>query len=411
MKKTDNTKPQHTSQDFPVVGIGASAGGLDAFRKLLSEVPPDSGMAYVIVQHLSPDYDSNLTEILDQVTQIPVHEIINDINLAPNNIYVIPENSILTTNDGVLKLASRERFAKRNMAIDVFFESLAEVHKTFAIGVVLSGTAFDGTMGLKKIKEVGGVTIAQDPDSAAYKGMPQSAIDSDAVDYILPPEKIPAQLLKIYNTFESNHAYVDESESIPKDDDDVLRQIIKIIHQKTGNDFIHYKQPTIRRRIARRMVITKKEEMRDYLNFLRNDKAEQDLLFNDFLIPVSYFFRDDKVFEMLKEIVFPSSLPTLRIKLFVSGLQVVQPGKKPIRLQSASMNSFPEKTWKILRCRYSHRMFPKNQSQKRVRPCIRPRMCSRFQRVAAPIISPKGRAISKSIKSSATCAFLPCIIL
>jgi len=311
MKKTDNTKPQHTSQDFPVVGIGASAGGLDAFRKLLSEVPPDSGMAYVIVQHLSPDYDSNLTEILDQVTQIPVHEIINDINLAPNNIYVIPENSILTTNDGVLKLASRERFAKRNMAIDVFFESLAEVHKTFAIGVVLSGTAFDGTMGLKKIKEVGGVTIAQDPDSAAYKGMPQSAIDSDAVDYILPPEKIPAQLLKIYNTFESNHAYVDESESIPKDDDDVLRQIIKIIHQKTGNDFIHYKQPTIRRRIARRMVITKKEEMRDYLNFLRNDKAEQDLLFNDFLIPVSYFFRDDKVFEMLKEIVFPQLLTRL----------------------------------------------------------------------------------------------------
>lgn len=305
MKHSDPEKPDHTAQNFPVVGIGASAGGLDAFKKLIREIPEHSGMAYVIVQHLSPDHDSNLTEILGQVTKIPVHEIINDINLAPNNIYVIPENSILTTEDGVLKLASRERYSKRNMAIDVFFESLAEVHKTFAIGVVLSGTAFDGTMGLKRIKEVGGATIAQDPDSAAYKSMPQSAIDADAVDYVLAPEKIPAQLLQIYNTYESNYAYAEEEENIPKDEEEILRQIIKIVYQKTGNDFIQYKQPTIRRRIARRMVITKKDSINDYLNLLRNDKAEQDQLFNDFLIPVSYFFRDPKIFESLKEVIFP----------------------------------------------------------------------------------------------------------
>ncbi|HEX8577212.1 MAG TPA: CheR family methyltransferase, partial [Flavobacterium sp.] len=303
----DNSKTKNipdTPQNFPVVGIGASAGGLDAFKKLLGKIPENIGMAYVIVQHLSPDYSSNLSEILSNFTKIPVNEIINDINLAPNNIYIIPENSFVTAEDGVLKLTPRTRNDKVNTAIDIFMSSLAEVHKSFAIGIILSGTAYDGTIGLKRIKELGGATIAQDPESATFKSMPQSAIDSDAADYILKPEDIPLQLMHIRNTYETNYGYVEE-EHIPKTEEEILKQIIRQIQTKTGHDFSQYKQPTIRRRIARRMIVTKRQTLTDYFNMLRNDKNEQLLLFNDFLIPVSHFFRDAKAFEALSETILP----------------------------------------------------------------------------------------------------------
>jgi two-component system CheB/CheR fusion protein len=304
MKSSETKQAPKSDTHFPIVGIGASAGGLDPFKKLLKEIPADSGMAYVIVQHLSPDYDSNLTEILAQHTKIPVHEIINEIHLLPNHVYVIPENNNLITVDGVLKLEKRTRATKLNRVIDVFFESLAEVHGSFAIGVVLSGTAFDGTMGLKRIKEHGGATIAQDPETAAFKSMPQSAIDADAVDYMLAPEQIPSKLIEINNSYQTSHAYSEE-EHIPQDEEEILHQITNLIFLRTGNDFRHYKQPTIRRRVARRMVITRKENLKGYYNFLRNDKLEQDALFNDFLIPVTYFFRDDTIFEKLTGEVFP----------------------------------------------------------------------------------------------------------
>jgi two-component system CheB/CheR fusion protein len=300
----DKKNPQKTVQDFPVVGIGASAGGLDVFKKLLSVIPENSGMAYVIVQHLSPDFPSSLPEILCKFTQIPVHEIIHDINLAPNHIYIIPENNTLITQDGVLKLKQRTRNEKRNNSIDIFFESLAQVYKTFAIGVVLSGTAFDGTLGFKKIKEMGGATIVQDPETAAFKGMPQSAIDSDVVDFILTPEKIPAQLLEIRKSYLTKHAHT-EKEHIPKNQEEILYQILNLIFLRTGNDFRQYKQPTLRRRIARRMVMVQKETLEDYYNFSRNNKREQDFLFNDLLIPVTYFFRDQEAFDGLTKIAFP----------------------------------------------------------------------------------------------------------
>jgi len=305
MKLSSQTEtPKKTVQNFPVVGIGASAGGLDAFRKLIQAIPKDSGMAYVIVQHLSPDHPSNLPDILSKTAQIPVHEIINDINLAPDHIYIIPENNNLVTEDGVLKLHNRTRGEKKNNSIDIFFESLAYVHKSFAIGVILSGTAFDGTFGLKKIKELGGITIAQDPETASFKGMPQSAIDSDMVDYVLAPERIPEQLVQIRKSYDTNHGYTEE-EHIPKNEEEILHQILNLVLLRTGNDFNHYKKPTIRRRIARRMVVARKESLEDYFNLLRNDKTEQDSLFNDFLIPVTYFFRDSKFFESLPEIAFP----------------------------------------------------------------------------------------------------------
>jgi two-component system CheB/CheR fusion protein len=321
MSKPAKKQPQKTEQNFPIVGIGASAGGLDAFKKLLSAVSLDSGMAYVIVQHLSRDYDSNLTEILTQCTKLPVYEIINDINLAPNCVYIIPENTNLITVDGVLKLDKRSRNAKKNESIDIFFRSLAEVHKSFSIGVILSGTAFDGTAGLKRIKEEGGATIAQDPETAAFKGMPQNAIDADTADFILAPEDIPAQLLKIHDSYETNFGYSDQ-EHIPQDEEEVLNQIVNVVFLRSGNDFRHYKQPTIRRRIARRMVLLRKETLQDYYNVLRIDKPEQDLLFNDFLIPVTYFFRDLHFFETLPEEVFPQLVQNAvnnNLRIWVAG--------------------------------------------------------------------------------------------
>ncbi|MEO7976032.1 CheR family methyltransferase [Flavobacterium sp.] len=321
MNFPEKNNPPKKAQNFPVVGIGASAGGLDAFKKMLTAIPEDSEMAYVVVQHLSPDYPSNLPEILAQHTILPVHEIINDINLAPNHVYIIPENTLVITHDGVLKLKQRTRSERRNNSIDIFFESLAEVHKTFAIGIILSGTAFDGTAGLKKIKELGGATIAQDPETAAFKGMPQNAIEAEVIDYIVAPENIPSRLLEIQKSYITNYAYTEE-EHIPKNEEGIIFQIINLIFLRTGNDFRNYKQPTIRRRIARRMVILRKDTIEDYYNFLNNDKNEQDSLFNDLLIPVTYFFRDEKSFESLPKIVFPLILQNISnntLRIWVAG--------------------------------------------------------------------------------------------
>ena len=196
MKKRDQKVIKSTNL-FPVVGIGASAGGLDAFKKLLKAIPEDSGMAYVLVQHLDPHHESMLPELLQKVTKIPVLEISDEIEVVPDHIYVIPSNKIMIANDGVLQLTPRPSVAKNklNLPIDLFFKSLAEVHQTQAIGVVLSGTASDGTAGLKSIKDNGGITFAQDQESAAYNSMPLSAVEAGVVDFVLPPEQIPLKLL------------------------------------------------------------------------------------------------------------------------------------------------------------------------------------------------------------------------
>ena len=304
IKNKTKMQPPAAVQNFPIVGIGASAGGLDAFKRLLKAIPESSGMAYVLVQHLDPSHESILPEILQRFTKIPVFEITEDIHIAPDHIYIIPSNKILTSTDGVLKLTPREKKIL-NFSIDIFFTSLADVHKEFAVGVVLSGTGSDGTLGLKAIKEHGGISIAQDSESAAYDSMPQSAVKAGVVDFILPPEKIPAQLLQINSAYKANHFYKGE-ERLPKDDEYIFKQILLLLRQRSGVDFTYYKQPTLHRRIARRITIVKKKNLADYLEFLRTDKAEQDALFQDVLIPVTSFFRDPKTFEALTETVFPA---------------------------------------------------------------------------------------------------------
>jgi two-component system, chemotaxis family, CheB/CheR fusion protein len=308
-------------KQFPVVGIGASAGGLEAFKKLLKEIPEYSGMAYILVQHLNPSHESLLPEILHKVTKIPVSEISNEIALEPNHIYVMPSNKILEVKNGRLGLSPRPEKSKteRNLLIDVLFTSLAQVHQSFAIGVVLSGTASDGTLGLKAIKDHGGITIAQDEDSAEYEGMPNSAIQAGVVDFILPPDKIPAKLVELAKIIITTAPQLQN----PPIDDDVIRHIISLLRIRKGTDFTYYKQTTIRRRILRRMAINKCKGTSEYLDFLRANTQEQDILCHDFLIPVTSFFRDPKSYENLYNTIFPlilkNKLAGESIRVWVAG--------------------------------------------------------------------------------------------
>lgn len=295
---------ENSSQYFPITAIAGSAGGLDVLNVIISQIPTNSDMAYVIIQQLSSNQQTNLTELISKSAKIPVIEIISTINFQPNHIYVIPANNYLNAEKGILEMHTIKRIDKITNSIDISFEAIAQVYKSFATGILLSGTSFEGTHGLKKIKEFGGVTIVQNPESSVYKTMSQNAIDADVVDFILAPENISTQLTNIRKSYLSNHAYSEE-EDIPKKEEEVLKQILNLILQKTGNDFFHYKKPTIRRRIARRIVVLKKETISDYYNILRHDKNEQELLFNDLLIPVTYFFRDEDSFESLSKIVLP----------------------------------------------------------------------------------------------------------
>ncbi len=301
-----NTKPTTvlSSNLFPVVGIGASAGGLGAFKKLLKAIPENSGMAYVLVQHLDPNHESLLPDLLQKVTDIPVLEITDDMRVEPNHIYVIPSNKMMVANDGVLQLTMRPLKNKneRNLPIDLFFTSLAEVHQSHAIGVVLSGTASDGTFGLKAIKEHGGLTFAQDEKSAAYDSMPNSAVQAGVVDFILPPEKIPNKILELIKSM-NGQGHDDQPLNDP--DEDTFRQIISLLRVRKGTDFTYYKKSTIHRRILRRMALSKTDGLSEYLKYLRENKTEQDVLYQDMLIPVTSFFRDPKSFDNLSKIVFP----------------------------------------------------------------------------------------------------------
>ncbi len=324
-----NSNPKNlilSTNQFPVIGIGASAGGLDAFKKLIKAIPEDSGMAYVLVQHLDPKHESMLPEILQKVTNVPVLEIRDDIKVLPDHIYILPSNKMLIANDGVLELSPRvTKKNERNLPIDLFFKSLAEVHQAHAIGVVLSGTGSDGTLGLKAIKDHGGLTFAQDQESAAYDSMPHSAVMAEVVDFILPPEQVPQKLMELKaNIFITE----DDPQKVSKEYNDLIQQILILLRIRKGTDFTYYKQSTIRRRIFRRMAICKIGVHTEYIQLLKDNKTEQDILYQDLLIPVTAFFRDHKNFDNLCESVFPqlvkSKTANEPIRVWVAGCSTGQ---------------------------------------------------------------------------------------
>ncbi len=307
---------------FPIVGIGASAGGFEAFRELMQALPNDTGMAFVLVQHLDPGHESMLTRLLSKATPMPVSEVQDGMEVEPNHVYVIPPNTTMTIREGVLHLMARAKPTTRHMPVDSFLRSLAEDQGSSAIGVILSGTASDGTLGLQAIKAEGGITFAQDEKSAKYDGMPRSAIVTGCVDFIMPPKGIAKELAHI-----GRHPYlgiahpVTVSEPPPREDH--LRAIFRLVRQATGVDFTHYKYNTIKRRIARRMLFLKIEDPRQYVKYLRGNRAELEALYQDILIHVTSFFREPECFQALKDDVFPKIMSDRRprdpVRIWVPG--------------------------------------------------------------------------------------------
>jgi two-component system CheB/CheR fusion protein len=292
---------------FSIVGIGASAGGLEAFTQMLGALPVDTGMAFVLVPHLAPNYASQMAEILGRATALRVTEAGDGLRVEPNRVYVIPPDRNMILAKGVLQLLPREKTPNQYRPIDFFFRSLAEDQGDRAIGVILSGTASDGTLGLQEIKAEGGITFAQD-DTAQETSMPQSAVASGCVDFVLPPAGIADEIARI-----ARHPHVAQDRPDPgkpdadKPDagDPERSQILETVRKVTGVDFTHYKTSTLYRRISRRMVLCKIEGLRDYARFLRKNPGEAEALYQDFLIHVTRFFRDLETFEALKATVLP----------------------------------------------------------------------------------------------------------
>jgi two-component system CheB/CheR fusion protein len=299
-------KPASPSADiFPIVGIGASAGGLEAFTSLLTHLPRNPGMAFVLVQHLDPKRDSMLTEILTRSSQMPIHEVRDRMPVRVDEAYVIPANADIAVVDGSFRVSRRNGKQDRFMPIDSFFRSLAQRYRSRAIGIVLSGTLSDGALGLRAIKAEGGVTFAQDERSAKFPEMPRAAIAAGSVDFIYPPEKIASELVQM-----GKHPYIRPAPQAPEAEPRIEgpdhQRILALLRTATGVDFSGYRQTTVKRRIARRMALRRVESLRKYYELLRKEPAEVHALHEDILITVTAFFRDPDVFQSLKKSVFPS---------------------------------------------------------------------------------------------------------
>lgn len=287
---------------FPIVGIGASAGGLEAFGQLLRGLPPDTGMAFVLVQHLDPQHESLLTELLTNATAMPLVTIQDGMEVQPDRVYVLPPNRTVVVDDGRFTLKARP--PGLHLPVDIFFESLASMQGGRAIGVVLSGNASDGSQGLRAIKGECGITFAQDEITALFGGMPRNAVATGVVDFVLPPADIGRELgLLSKNPFLFPPVETQpQSEELPDGDGD-LKRILRMLHAATRVDFSHYKINTVRRRISRRMMVVRAESLHDYLRYIEGHPAEIRELYKDLLISVTSFFRDPESFEGLAKLL------------------------------------------------------------------------------------------------------------
>ena len=290
---------------FPIVGIGASAGGLAAFEAFFSAMPADidPGMAFVLVQHLAPDHKSILTELVKRYTRMRVYEVEDGMKVLPNCAYIIPPNRDMAFLNGSLQLLEQVSPRGQRLPIDFFFRSLAQDQRERAIGVVLSGTGSDGTLGVRAIKGEGGMVIAQDPASTEYDGMPRSAIGTGLVDFVLPPAEMPAHLIA-YAAHAFGKPFLHGAVPAPKAES-VLKKIFVLLRAQTGHDFSLYKASTVNRRIERRMAIHQIGTTGDYLRYLQQNPDEVAALFRDLLIGVTNFFRDPEAFKVLEEKIIP----------------------------------------------------------------------------------------------------------
>ena len=308
-------------QNFCVVGIGASAGGLEALEQFFNNTPPDTGLAFVVVQHLDPEHRSMMVDLLKRYTAMKVFQAEDGMRIKPNCVYVIPPNKFLSILHGALQLIEPDPSYGFRGPIDFFLRSLAEDREEKAISIILSGTGSDGALGIKAVKGAGGMTLVQAPHSAKYDNMPASAIATGCADHILPPEKMPRELIKYIQ-----HPYILKTSKIDSVEPkalDYLEKIFLLLRSHTGHDFTYYKRNTITRRIERRMAVHQITKLGDYVRYLQQNKTEVGALFKEILIGVTSFFRDPEAFEALKKKVvsrvFEEKTMDMPVRVWVAG--------------------------------------------------------------------------------------------
>lgn len=326
MKRKEQPEPPAslTKAEY-IVGIGASAGGLEALQEFFKAVPIDSGIGFVVIQHLSPDYKSLMDELLARHTKLSIKKASDNMPVEANTIYLIPPRKNLSVFHGKLLLEDQGNRSGLILPIDIFFRSLAKDLGKKAIGIVLSGTGSDGTLGTRAIKEAGGMVMAQDEQSAKFDGMPRSTISTGLVDYILPPGKMPEELINFIK-----HPFVDhakQEETILSSDEDSFTKVMMILRDYCGIDFSYYKENTIIRRLERRLSINRFEKLDDYLRFLSESDKEKDILYRELLIGVTRFFRDEAAFQVVKDSILP---------------KILESGKKQLRIWSVACSTGEE---------------------------------------------------------------------
>ena len=307
--KTKKTKPVVLSLEknpgkFPIIGIGASAGGLEALEQLLGNVPENSGMAYVVIQHLDPTQKGMLPELLQRISRMKVYQVEDRMKVQPNCVYVIPPNKSMSILKGVLYLFEPIEARGMRLPIDFFLRSLADDQKKFAIGIILSGMGSDGSIGIGAIKEKNGIVMVQEPETAKFDSMPRNAINSGLVDVVAPPHEIHLKSIE----FLKHVPVVKADRNVGKKNKSALEKIIILLRTHTGNDFSLYKKNTVYRRIERRMGVHKIDKINSYVHFLQENPKEVHILFKELMIGVTNFFRDPLVWEKLKETIIPAKV-------------------------------------------------------------------------------------------------------
>jgi two-component system CheB/CheR fusion protein len=337
LKNQDAKNRQSTAEDPHgqiVVGIGASAGGLEAIQEFFRAMPIDSGLAFVVIQHLSPDYRSLMDELLARYTRMRILKAEESMPVEPDTIYLIPPRKNLRIFHDKLMLEDQNLRKGLNLPIDIFFRSLAAEKGKHAIGIILSGTGSDGTLGTRAIKEVSGMVMVQDDVSAKFDGMPRSSISTGLVDYVLPPARMPEELLNYLK-----HPFIGKGEALEtalSENLDALTRIMLILREHSGIDFSYYKENTILRRLERRVSINRFTTLEQYVKFLGESEKEQGILYRELLIGVTRFFRDTEAFELIAEKALPA---------------IFQPGKKLIRIWSAGCSTGEEVYSVAMLCR------------------------------------------------------------
>ncbi|MEM0927312.1 MAG: chemotaxis protein CheB, partial [Planctomycetota bacterium] len=317
---------ESASEPVRVVGVGASAGGLNPIQEFFDHMPPDTGMAFVVVQHLSPDFKSMMDELLSRHTDMAIHKVVDRIDVKPNAIYLIPPEKNMAFSDGKLLLTDQDQKRALNLPINFFFQSLAENAKDRSAAVVLSGSGSDGARGVIQVHDAGGVVLVQDPETAAFDGMPRASIKTGVCDAIARPTELARRLTAFHQT--GNESQLNDAEpSIKHSSDDgpesAIFKILRLMRVNHDVDFALYKPATITRRIDRRVQMGGFKTLMAYAEFLEESREELDILFRDLLVEVTQFFRDEAAFRILRTSVLPKLVDEIpegrEVRIWVPG--------------------------------------------------------------------------------------------